>query len=269
MEPLISTLVFDLDGTLYQHMSYHRDYMAALLEGSTCVQYTEKIVNLLDAVLCGDVLKMNAYYRVSEQDFTDIDSFINHLKAGYLGSDDGLFEEAKIDKSIRYLGDPWFLCSYFASALGIKYEYNNDSFLKTREKMLKEGLSGSQRLLDLVKSLREGYEVFLLSNSEEMTAASFIRALGYEGVFTGVSYGSRKPFGFMESLERICPGVSQRPQTILSIGDHAYNDLEPVRRAGGKTLWVDPYNSKHPYPHGEMVSGSEDLAEYLEQNFLR
>lgn len=35
------------------------------------------------------------------------------------------------------------------------------------------------------------------------------------------------------------------PEALISIGDHAFNDLMPISAIGGQTLWIDPYPGIH------------------------
>ena len=58
----IQTIVFDLDGTIYQNTVFHRDYLRFLVEGTGKADWADSLIAFADAVFRGERLVMNAFY---------------------------------------------------------------------------------------------------------------------------------------------------------------------------------------------------------------
>ena len=108
----------------------------------------------------------------------------------------------------------------------------------------------------------------LLSNSPQQSAADFIHRLGFTGAFTFNLYDAQKPYHLFENLRR-CPALEGIPtEQLLSVGDHAFNEIVNVHLAGGKTLWMNPYSSDPRVPCTASVKDLPALMAWLEQNLL-
>ena len=55
-----------------------------------------------------------------------------------------------------------------------------------------------------------------------------------------------------------------RPEILISIGDHAFNDLMPISAIGGQTLWIDPYPGIHEPEYTWCVHTLAELAAFLD-----
>ena len=55
-----------------------------------------------------------------------------------------------------------------------------------------------------------------------------------------------------------------RPEALISIGDHAFNDLMPISAIGGQTLWIDPYPGIHEPEYTWCVHTLAELAAFLD-----
>ena len=55
-----------------------------------------------------------------------------------------------------------------------------------------------------------------------------------------------------------------RPEILISIGDHAFNDLMPISAIGGQTLWIDPYPDIHEPEYTWCVHTLAELAAFLD-----
>jgi FMN phosphatase YigB (HAD superfamily) len=67
----------------------------------------------------------------------------------------------------------------------------------------------------------------------------------------------------IRKLEQIDPAIFEQPETVISIGDHAYNDLMPIQQKGGRTVWLNPFpNIERPVCDVE-VETLDELAGYL------
>ena len=72
-----------------------------------------------------------------------------------------------------------------------------------------------------------------------------------------VTYGD---FG----LQALDPALLARPEALISIGDHAFNDLMPISAIGGQTLWIDPYPGIHEPEYTWCVHTLAELAAFLD-----
>ena len=67
----------------------------------------------------------------------------------------------------------------------------------------------------------------------------------------------------IEKLEEIDPMIFAEPQRVLSIGDHAFNDLMPIKQKGGRTVWLNPFSNIQRAECDLELATLDDLAGYL------
>jgi len=258
----IKTVVFDLDGTIYQNLSFHPDYIHFLLEGSGKEEWKDALVEYVEKIYKGQRLKFNSFYCIKPLEYISLEEYFEKLETAVL---DISFEEAFERKDVMYLGDAWAVLIIIGATMGLLDNGRNDIvFKKTREKMSADGMEGNMRLKNAIIELGKHYKTVLLSNSYAETAEDFLRQLGFTGVFRQAVYSARKPWGLVENLSKQCPEVLDEPETVLSIGDHAFNDLMPMQRIGCKTLWVNPFENVHEAKCDIMVHTLDELACCLE-----
>jgi FMN phosphatase YigB (HAD superfamily) len=267
----VKTIVFDLDGTLYQHMSYHSWYIEALLQrcdNKDFKPHANEIIGVVDEIISGNSpIKMNEYYNqctIGKENFK-ITSIREVLATGSRGTGEQLYDESRVNEDIIFLGDAWWVVRYVAIKIGMEAKYNNQQFFETQQKIC-EGLSASKQFVDILKKISKQYEIALLTGSLEKTARTFIKKLGVRDIFgKNVVYDCKKAHNLWEGLEGLYPGISERPETVLSIGDNIYKDLEPIRNAGGKVLWINPYAASTSEYSYEEITGTRELVDYLRQ----
>lgn len=263
MQNDIKTVIFDLDGTIYQNNSFHRDYVHFLLDGTDKIAWEKDISACIDRIYKGELITMNAYYSAAFIDAQSPVDLFEQLAARRL--DDMSFEEALCDDGIIYLGDAWALVSLIGNALGLlEGERCNEIYKLTRDKMSRDGMKGSRRLRDAIIELGRHYNTVLLSNSYESTALDFLHQLQFDGVFNDAVYSANKPRGMAENLARRCPELYTEPQSFLTIGDHAFNDLMPLQRLGCKALWINPFEGVNEPAYDITVHTLDELACCLE-----
>lgn len=260
----IKTVVFDLDGTVYQNNHFHPDYIHYLLEGSGKCHWEAPLVKLIDDIFAGKRLKMNAYYASAEIQAAQFEDYSAALEKALLP---GLtFDESILRKDVIFLGDAWAVVSLIGSTLGLlKNDRGDEVYRKTRRKMSADGMQGNQRLKAAILELGNHYETVLLTNSYEQTAEDFLAQLDFSGIFTKIVYSAHKPFGLVEKLSRCCPQLFEKPETFLSVGDHAFNDLMPLQKLGCKTLWINPFEHVHEAQADITVHTLDELAACLER----
>ena len=260
----IKTVVFDLDGTIYQNNAFHPDYIHYLVEDTPYESWEAALVSFIDDVFAGKRLVMNDYYCSAPICADQFEDYTAALEKARLP---GLSFEASIirDDSI-FLGDAWGVVSLIGSTLGLTQNgRGNEIYKKTRNKMSEDGMEGNMRLKAAILELGKHYETVLLTNSYEQTALDFLAQLNFSGVFTKIVYSAHKPFGLVENLTRFCPELSEHPETFLTIGDHAFNDLMPLQRLGARSLWINPFENIHEASADLTVHTLDELAVCLER----
>lgn len=255
----IKTVVFDLDGTLYQNDTFHRDYIHFLLEGSGRQDWEEPLVAYIDGVYAGRNLIMNTCYSsdVIEADTPEV--FFARLEQQRLE------ELPQQQGGSIYLGDGWAVVSLIGKTLGLLDKERSDCiYRKTRDKMSADGVKDNQRLRDAIEQLNEKFTTVLLTNSYRETTEDFLHQLGMEGLFEKMVCSAHKPWGMVESLKAYCPELETEPESFLSIGDNAFNDLLPLQKLGCRTIWINPFGTIREIPCDYTVQTLDELAECLE-----
>ena len=259
----IKTIVFDLDGTIYQNNSFHSDYIHFLLEGTGKTHWEKPLVDFIDGIFAGRNLVMNAYYKNEIIPDTGIDDYFSALQLARLP--DMPFEEAAARTDLIYLGDAWAVITLIGKTLGLLENGRGDIlYQKTREKMSRDGMRGNSRLRSAIQELSRHYETVLLTNSYQETAQDFLSQLGFLGIFRKVVYSADKPHGMVKSLALQCPQLLTCPPSVLSVGDHAFNDLMPLQALGCKTLWINPFENVRRFHADITVRTLDELAGCLE-----
>lgn len=67
MRQEIDTIIFDLDGTIYQNTEFHRDYLRFLVDGTGLEAWADSLIAFADAVFAGERLVMNAFYDAADR----------------------------------------------------------------------------------------------------------------------------------------------------------------------------------------------------------
>jgi FMN phosphatase YigB (HAD superfamily) len=235
----IKTILFDLDGTVYQNDSFHRDYLSLLVKDTPYAPWEHQLINMADAILSGTFIPMNQFYRTGAGPVNTMDDVAASLQAGAL---DLSFREAYKGPlpDIVYLGDAWAVVTLLAQTLRISREVQDKTFQEVRGQMFRT-LVPNTGLIETLTALKARYVTVLLSNSPQDTAEAFIRRLGLENAFTHIGFASGKPYGLLHCLEQFAPDALSHPHALLSIGDHVFNEIENVRLLGGRTLWICLY----------------------------
>jgi FMN phosphatase YigB (HAD superfamily) len=237
----IKTILFDLDGTVYQNDYFHRIYLSVLIQNTRFASWERELISLADTVLRGGLIPMNQFYQAGAGAVNCMEDVVDALRAGELR--ELTCEEAYKGPlpDIYYLGDAWALVSLIAQTLRISKEGQDGAFQAVRGRMLQDGITQDPALIEAITALKARYTTVLLSNSPKESAAAFIQQLGLQDAFTHIGYGSGKPYGLLDCLAKFAPDVLKHPGTLLSIGDHVFNEIENIRLLGGKTVWVCPY----------------------------
>lgn len=253
----IKTVIFDLDGTIYQNNEFHRDYIHFLLEGSDKTDWEDALVAYVDEVYRGRGLVMNAFYDGREIPAQSPAELFRAMEAARL-------PDSAQDEGV-YLGDAWAVVTFIGSVLGLLRGTRADEiYKKTRDKMSLDGMRGNVRLRQAILALKQTHRTVLMTNSYRQTAEDFLRQLDFENVFDCIVFSAGKPWQAVENLKKSCPKITTEPETFLTVGDNAFNDLTPFRALGCKTLWVNPFTDIHEPKYDYSVKTLEELAQFLE-----
>lgn len=263
MDQNLKTVIFDLDGTIYQNVSFHRTYLRYLLEGTPWAKWETAFVDFVDDVFAGNKLAMNHYYQIVQVQVATPREFFAVLEQCICPSIS--YEQALIRSDLIYLGDAWAVVTFIGEMLGLIGDRRGDYiYRRVRSHMEQQGMEGNPRLKAAIAELSHQCKVILMSNSYEATALEFLRQLGYEGIFPHLCSSANKPLDMIAHLERWDPQIFAESATVLSIGDHAYNDLMPIQQKGGGTVWINPFqNIARPECDVELAS-LDELAGFLD-----
>ena len=266
----VKVILFDMDGTLYQDPDFHRPYLRYLLQDTPHASFAEESIRLADEIILHDAVPMNRFYRVRrrEEGFSGWEEMAQWMC-------DSQIPEMPFEDCYRngigqlcYLGDLWEVAIFIANILGTLPQNGQKAFLRVREEMEQTTLRPAPELYALLDRLKQRYTTVLLSNSPEGTASAFIARLGFDRSFTHHFYGAQKPYHLFENLRRHEGMEAVRPEKILSIGDHAYNEIAPVRLQGGQTVWINPYADAPQIEASACVRDIPALIETLERALL-
>lgn len=263
MNNKLKTLIFDLDGTVYQNTTFHRDYLHFLVQDTPFVRWETALIDFVERVFAGEALLMNRFYKTGPLNPTTPEEYFIALENQLCPSLS--YEEALSQDQVIYLGDAWAVVTFIGETLGLLDGERRDAiYRQTRRRMEEEGMVGNYPLKNAIQELVRSYHVILMSNSYEDTAQEFLRQLGFHDLFPMICSSANKPFDMIKKLEQIDPAIFDNPETVLSIGDHAYNDLMPIKLKGGHTVWLNPFpNIVRPECDLELQT-LDELAGYLQ-----
>lgn len=178
-------------------------------------------------------LDMNRFYRRGHAEAATVPELVQALRKRVLPN--MTYAEALQADDVVYLGDAWAVLAYLGDALGcLDGDRANEVYRLTRLQMERAGMHGDRGLYEAIMRLEQRCRVVLLSNSYEETVREFLRQLGFAGAFREICSSANKPYGMIASLQALDPALLARPEALISIGDHAFNDLMPISAIGGR-----------------------------------
>jgi len=137
------------------------------------------------------------------------------------------------------IGDMWGIPDVLAAHYGVGRDERRQAFLATRAYMgTAEGRVPPQpdvhAVLDALRT--SGKRLVVMSNSPAETAVQVLDHLDIRHYFASVVPDARKPEGLRQVLTERREG-----ERVLSIGDNFVNDIEPALEAGEYALYIDRY----------------------------
>lgn len=243
----IKVLVLDLDGTLYQDMQFFNPYLKYLFEGAD--DEAQKWCLEAKSILNGNhTLKMGHFFSPQHNSGFRHTSGLVTSAYSWKSADAGKervvedSRQAPASEEAMYIGDAWSVVGAISAYANVPAAKRTEAFTAVRRDMLKK-VDAHSGIKSAICGLTSIDHKLLMSNSSEETAKDFVALLDLEDAFDCIIYGGEKPKGLSEYLEKLMAAENIRPEEILSIGDHAWNELYPVKRIGGRTAWISPYES--------------------------
>ena len=269
----VKVVVFDLDGTLYRdtkHFDYYANKIKEKLKRDVQTKYLEeyrqavfgehvvKIGSIYDSEL-DLVLYLNDTTVVKAFDWNNNEIGSNYIKEHYSAP-------ITIDMDrFMSVGDLWWVPSSIGKHYGLTGEDTYDAFLRTRDYMMTDGydIEPIEGLADMVRSIKEKVDIVLMTNSPEPDSMVIIEKLGLAGVFPTRIFNAKKPVKTLERFDSICSQFNVKPTNILSIGDNLLNEITPIRKLGGKTIFIDFHNIANKNSADIVVKNLEDSFDAL------
>ncbi|MFD0681305.1 MULTISPECIES: HAD family hydrolase [unclassified Paenibacillus] len=265
----IEVVLFDLDGTLYRDDMFYKRYLEILLmeteHEATLQDVTEELTRMLEGQ---NLCRIGDWYHPGRDIWMRL--FNDRVmafdwKGEPVESDDDALEGSR--SGLIYAGDAWSLVSVTAHRYGISEEKRRAAFFQVRKEMLAgaSGFTKHNELFETIDSLTGVQAKILLTNSPSETAQEFIHALGCINSFDEIHYSTGKPAGLESFSRELMQKMNVQPHQLLSIGDHAWNDLYPIRSLGGRTVWISPVASSETEKWDVNLPGLDELTEFLKQ----
>ncbi len=250
------TIIFDVDGTLYEEPAAYARYVEELSRYVAPERQEEFLAEWHAAREGRHALRVGGGYDVPT------DTLFRHLAGTIISHCDWQghplpampnpeasppSEDARpgalptetlvFGDDVLSIGDLWGLASALAIHYGLARSERDNAFLATRAYM--DGpdfpMSPSPGLAQILERLhRSTVRLVAMTNSPAETTQTVLGKLGLLSYFDETFAAARKPRGIREVL-----AGHPAPARILSIGDNYINEIEPVLQAGGAALYID------------------------------
>ncbi|MBP3950193.1 HAD family hydrolase [Bacillus suaedae] len=255
--PDIKAIIFDLDGTMYQHKTFHRSFLKYLIEDTKWEESYDHLLLGMEKVFTNEALfKMGHYYLKDEQHCDTLETVLSFH---------GIEQVEAHAADFIYGGDAWSILNIFANRLQIPEEQRFKAFNQIRQEMLvgQDPVILSDKLKAAIASLDGIKRKVLMTNTHTESGHEFIEHLQITSLFDEIYLDSKKPLGIQEVIKSLLVREGLHPHEILSIGDHPWNDLLPAKKLGCRTLLISPYELVGKSEWDATVSSSEEMAVVL------
>lgn len=254
------TIIFDLDGTLYEdERVYDRfaEELARFLPYDRRAQYFRdweraKQGDLAARIGLGYDETRDCLFRFSGGRIMSFIDWQRHEEPAPAIGDTSLNRDARPEEppvevpifgeGRINIGDWWALPDVLAAHYGVPRPDRASAFLATRDFIGSEGfrLRREPWLVDTLQGLRGGGKrLVAMSNSPAASVDDVFDQLGVRRYFSLIVTSAEKPHGLTRFLEE-----EAAPERVLSIGDNFVNDIEPALRAGSYALYIDRHDTR-------------------------
>lgn len=264
----IRVLVFDLDGTLYQDENFIRPYLTYLFQDDNDASVVTKWQSEAERILKNEhPIKLGHFFSKAHK------SGVRHKDGQFIElynwegrslehPGDGLRHS---NGDIQYIGDPWGVLGAIAEVVDVPLALRSQAFLNVRRDMIDnlDSLTPHDGLNAAIRGLKSIRHKLLMTNSPEEAAQDFVAKLGLENAFNKIIYGGNKPEGLIDYVQRYMGETGITPEQIVSIGDNAWNELYPIKRMGGRTVLISPYETHDEEVWDLRIRTLDELAAFL------
>ncbi|TWT13279.1 HAD family hydrolase [Planomicrobium sp. CPCC 101079] len=260
----INVLIFDMDGTLYQDYSFMGRYIQKMMQANHTESEIQQTVALAYDILEGKKsIKLGFLYDPKELIFYSHNDLNPVISYNWDGIEIEMAQRG--DGPLAYIGDPWGIAHLMGIKNNIAEETMKKAFEDVRAEMLMAAYCIIKRtdLFDEIKKL-ENKKAILMTNSPLPTGQEFVDFLEIGDVFDEYYFNGKKPHGIQALMDKLFDEGYQ-PQEILSIGDHPWNDLYPIHKAGGHTCLISQYEHNDATRWSASVKTIDELVDIVRQ----
>lgn len=248
----VESIVFDLDGTLYDEPRIYDRYAQELARYGIGSARDSFLAEWERAKRGESPARVGMGYdrstdRLFEYDVTRITAFVRWdgsvepvppTGVRTEGGPDLPTVEVPIFGPDRIsIGDWWALPDVIAAHHGVAREERQMAFDATRRYMAEAIRLQSEWEPELRQLTRSGYRLTVMSNSPAGSVADVVAELDIGEYVPIVIPEAQKPLGLTRLLSE------RNAASVLSIGDNFVNDIEPVLREGGVALYIDRHGT--------------------------
>lgn len=275
----ISTIIFDLDGTLYED-THHFAYYADKIKNKLPTELQEAFQREYDCVISGNhTLKIGRMYDLKEDKILVV--IKGEVKEAFEWEGKPLTKETinklypnsiTIDMDRFFsIGDMWWVPSTIGRHLGLKTQDTQQSFLETREFMKGPDfkMNPVEGFKELLYDLRElGINLILLTNSPEPDSEAILDKLGISEVFSKKIFNGRKPTKTVEHFYSLKEEFQSDFSQMLSVGDNWLNEILPATDLGMPTIFIDSHGIGHKDSADVVVKTVGEAITNLKENLI-
>ncbi|UVI32896.1 HAD family hydrolase [Paenibacillus spongiae] len=268
----VKVILFDMDGTLYQEDTYLERYIRYLLEGTAHELEADAAMYVGRSILSGEHAFQigHFYHKPTDRIFVrQGDTFLYSLswegtRTAPFHVDDAYLRSQAIFSDMIHLGDPWCIAAVMSHKYGIGKEKLEQAFRRVRKEMILEPYRFPYRseLFQALGELDAVDKKIVMTNTYLESGLEFLNYMNIHHLFDEVHCGAEKPDGIERYMESLLQQGYQ-PHEILSIGDNTWNDLHPVKRLGGRTCFISPYNSADTETWDMQLTTLQELEQLL------
>jgi FMN phosphatase YigB (HAD superfamily) len=275
----INTIVFDLDGTLYED-THHFQYYADLLKQKLPDDVRQSFEQDYAAVGEGShTLKVGRVYDAEK------DLVLSHengvVKTGWTWTGERVPEE-ELSKhyskeplqfdllNMLSIGDLWWVPVSIAKHYGLTSEEAYKAFLETRDHMMTDEfvMEPLKEFAEVLEKLHSSYNLVLMTNSPQTDSDIILKKLGFTSYFHDKIFEANKPVRTADQLTYISKKWNVPFENMLSVGDNYINEILPAALLGCKTIFIDPFDLYKKSDATYTVNGLHELAGELERALL-
>ncbi|QFT89687.1 dUMP phosphatase [Bacillus sp. THAF10] len=274
----IRTIVFDLDGTLYEdthHFSYYANLLKKMLPQEHQTAFENDYVaveNDLHTLKVGRVYDARQDLILAHQDGNVTAAWSWNGEEITQQKLQSLYPETlKFDLfNMLSIGDLWWVPVSIAKHYGLSTEETYAAFLQTREHMMTDEfvLEPLKEFAEVLEKLHGKYQLVLMTNSPQTDSDVILKKLGFTSFFDAKVYEANKPTSTTKQLQAIAENCDVTFEEMLSVGDNYINEILPAARLGCQTICIDPFNLFKNSESGYTVKNLKELAEMLETKLI-